>query len=122
MGTATRCRRKTRRHTISGSADAWVELTFPVDGGPKHRLPLTDISVSGLSFAFEAELAGVEAGTDLHDVEVRLGECVVRGELVVMHVTQHSDTRRVCGALFYAAGDTDLIKWRSALSGMGLVD
>jgi len=118
MSTITGCRRKQHRRTLSGSGNAWVEVNYPQPEGKRHQLALIDVSVSGLSFVFESELAGLESGADLHDVLVRLGDCEIRGELVVMHVTPQGSGRWLCGALFYAAGDTDLLKWRSAIAGM----
>ena len=118
MTTTTGCRRKQRRRTTSGSGSAVVEINYPQPEGPRHQLALVDVSVSGLSFVFEDELAGLEAGADLHDVLIRLGDCEIHGELVVMHVTPQGPDRSLCGALFYAAGDTDLLKWRSAIAGM----
>jgi hypothetical protein len=121
MNSTTTCRRKQRRHAAAGPDSAAVEIIYPQPKGRSHRLSLVDISVSGLSFAFEEELPGLESGDALSDVIVRLGNCEIRGELVVMHITSHSETRRVCGALFYAASDTDLLKWRSAIAGMEAV-
>jgi hypothetical protein len=119
--TTTTCRRKQRRHSASGNDSAAVEITYPQPQGRSHRFVLVDISISGLSFAFEDELIGIESGDALSDVVVRLGDCEIHGDLVVMHVTSHAGTHRVCGALFYAASDTDLLKWRSAIAGMEAV-
>jgi hypothetical protein len=121
MTTDTACQRKQRRHDVTGSGNAWVELACPETGGRPHRLPLEDVSISGLSFTFEAELSGIENGASLTDVVVHLGGCNVRGEIVVMHVTPHSETRSLCGALFYAGSDGDLLKWKSAIAGMSVV-
>jgi hypothetical protein len=118
MSTITGCRRKQRRQTTSGSGSAWIEFKYPQPEGRPHRLELVDVSVSGLSFVFDDELDGLETGDDLHDVLIRFGECEIRGELVVMHVTPKGHERCLCGALFYAAGDNDLLKWRSAIAGM----
>lgn len=118
MTTTTGCRRKQRRRPAAGSGTACVEIQYPQPGGRQHELALVDVSVSGLSFSFEEEFPGLESGTDLSDVVVRLGDCEIRGELVVMHVTARGDDRWLCGALFYAATDTDLLKWRSAIAGM----
>lgn len=118
MSTITGCRRKQRRRTTSGSGNAWVEITCPQPEGRLHTLPLLDVSVSGLSFMFEEPLPGLESGASLNNVLVRLGDCEIRGELVVMHLTPQGPGRWACGALFYAASDTDLLKWRAAIAGM----
>jgi len=118
MTTITGCRRKQRRQTTSGSGSAYIEIALPQPEGRTHQFPLVDVSVSGLSFGFEEPLPGLESGADLCNVLVRLGDCEIRGELVVMHVTSQGQNRRICGALFYAATDTDLLKWRAAIAGM----
>ena len=119
MTTTTGCRRQQRRRATSGSDSTCVEIKFPQPEGRKYELALVDVSVSGLSFALEDELPGLESGTDLADVVVRMGgDCEIHGELVVMHVTPRGSGRWLCGALFFAATDTDLIKWRSAIAGV----
>ena len=118
MATITGCRRKQHRRTTSGSESACIEIKYPQPEGRQHQLALVDVSISGLSFSFEDQLPGLESGTDLHDVLIRMGDCEIRGELVVMHVTPQGPDNWLCGALFYAAGDTDLLKWRSAIAGM----
>ena len=118
MTTAQACRRKARRHPAKGSEEACVELSTPNRTGERCRLPLTDISISGLSFIIGDELPGIENGSDLSNAVIYLGACEIHGDLVVMHLTPQTDTRTICGALFYAASDEDLLKLRSAVSGM----
>jgi len=118
MTTASACRRKTRRRPARGSQEAFVEWAPPGRVGELRRLPLIDISVSGLSFALGDELPGIENGSNLSNAVIRLGECEIHGDLVVMHLTAQTDTRTICGALFYAASDQDLLKLRSAVAGM----
>jgi len=118
MTVAQANRRKTTRHSAKASDAAYVELTWPEHSGERRRLVLMDISISGLSFAIGDELPGIEAGASLPDAVIHLGECEIHGELVVMHLTPQTETRTICGALFYAAGDQDLIKLRSAVAGM----
>lgn len=114
------CRRKVRRHSTTGTVEACVEVTYPDSDARNVRLPLVDISISGLSFVMTEELPAIENGTNLPEVVVRLGECEIQGELVVMHTTPHDD-RTICGALFYAETDDDLMKLRSAIAGMEAV-
>jgi hypothetical protein len=118
MATTTTCRRTQRRHTAAGTHSAAIEVSYPQPEGKRFLLPLVDLSVSGLSFVFEDELAGIESGTALSDIRIHLGDCEIQGDLVVMHVTERSATQWTCGALFYAASDTDLLKWRSAIAGI----
>ena len=121
MTIVTTCRRKQRRHATLGSDQISVELAWPESSSTRHSFPLSDVSISGLSFVFEDELAGIETGASIPGAELRLGEIVIHGDLVVMHVTPQSENRTVCGALFYAATDEDLVKWRAAMAGIEAV-
>ena len=53
---------------------------------------------------------------------IRIGECLIRGDLVVMHLTAESEARQICGALLYPATDTDLVKLKSVIAGMEAVE
>lgn len=119
MSTTAKNRRGQRRYSVSGTDEARVEFVFPAPHGRTFQLPLTNISSSGLSFRFdENDLVGLEEGAALSDAVVRVGACTIRGELLVMHVTPATDSRQVCGALFYPSTDTDLVKLKSLVTGM----
>jgi hypothetical protein len=118
MTTAQACRRKARRHPAKGSEEAYVELALPNRTDERCRLPLLDISISGLSFSIGDELPGIENGSSLLEAVIHIGDCEVHGDLVVMHLTPQTETRTICGALFYAASDQDILKLRSAVAGM----
>jgi hypothetical protein len=118
MTTARACRRKAKRHPAKGSEQAFVELRLPDRNGELHNLPLKDVSISGISFLMADDMPAIENGSSLADTVIHLGDCEIRGDLVVMHVTRQTDTRTVCGALFYASSDEDLLKLRSAVAGM----
>ncbi len=115
MTTKTACRRRQRRFRLSGSGAARLELVYPQPNGADHTLPLLDISPSGLSFALEGRIEGVEAGMTLDGVKMCLSTCVISGDILVIHVTEG---RGVCGALFYPATDDDLLKLRSAVAAL----
>jgi hypothetical protein len=120
MTTMTKNRRHQRRHTVSPENVARVEFDYPTPNGKQYRLPLVNISASGLSFMIDAgdELAGLEEGAGLPDAVISLGECRISGEMLVMHMTAGPDSRYLCGALFYPATDTDLVKLKSVIAGM----
>ena len=84
-------------------------------------MPLTDISVSGLSFRLTDELPEMEGGTTLSSAVIRLGRCEIHGDLLVMHVTGVGSDETVAGALFYPAKDADLLKLKSAIAGIEAV-
>ena len=118
MATTTRCRRATRRYSIPENGTAQVEFDHPAPHGCHYSFPVIDISVSGLSFACSEEISGLESGENLPAVTVRIGGCEMHGEILVMHMTSRSSTSRVVGALFYPAQDADLVKWKSLLAGI----
>jgi hypothetical protein len=120
MSTTTKSRRRQVRHEVAPGRTAWVEFEHPAPHGRHHRLALTNLSSSGVSFAFgaEAELSGLDPGTGIPGVLVRVGDCMIYGDLLVMHVTPRSGTENVCGALFYPKSDGDLVKLKGVVAGM----
>jgi hypothetical protein len=114
--TRTSCRRRHVRFRVPIDREATVEFQHRGRGG---KLPLYDIGGSGLSFlGLPCELPAVEEGTRIRAASIRIGDCTIGGELVIMHVTQRDDSRLLCGALFYPASDTDLRMLKSLIAGM----
>ena len=120
MSAVTKTRRGQRRHPINRSELARVGFAYPGPNGRCYELDVTNISSSGVSFSLERtdELTRLEEGTSLSEVVIRVGDCSIHGEMVVMHVTGDADSRRVCGALFYPATDTDLVQLKGVIAGM----
>ena len=120
MSTTTKNRRALTRYSVLGGQRARVEFVYPAPNGESYNLPLANLSASGLSFGVREGDSSValEEGASLPDAVIRIGECVIEGELLVMHVTTGPDSEYVCGALFYPATDTDLVKLKSAVAGM----
>jgi hypothetical protein len=112
----TQCRRRHTRFQIPVDVEASVEFQHRGRGG---SLPLYDIGGSGLSFlGLPCEIPAVEEGTRIRSAVIRVGDCTIGGELVIMHVTPRDDARLLCGALFYPASDTDLRMFKSLIAGM----
>ena len=120
MSAVTKSRRRQHRYRISRDKLARVEFAHPGPNGRRYGLDVTNISSSGVSFRVEEtdELTSLEEGTSLSEVVIRVGHCMIRGEMLVMHVTGDTDSRRVCGALFYPATDTDLVQLKGVIAGM----
>jgi len=120
MSTTTKNRRAQTRYSVLADDRARIEFVYPTPNGKTYSMPLANLSASGLSFGLsEGDTAvALEEGVTLPDAVIRIGDCKIRGELLVMHVTTGSDSRYVCGALFYPATDTDLVKLKSAVAGM----
>ncbi len=120
MSTVTGSRRRQRRYSVQDDRVARVEFAHPAPNGPQFRLSITNISSSGVSFSFDAndELIGLEEGTSISDAAIRVRNCMIRGELLVMHVTPQQGSRKICGALFYPASDNDLVQYKGVIAGM----
>ena len=120
MSVRTASRRRQRRYPVSLDKAAAVEFEYPCPNGRSYRLQLLNLSVSGLSFALENhdDLALLDAGTTISDGTVHIGDCKIRGDLVLMHLTPDKFSRGICGALFYPASDTDLVQYRGVVAGM----
>lgn len=118
MTSRTACRRQTRRYSLVGNKKAWIELDFPSPTGRRYRFSLLDVSISGFSFHVAEPLDGLEEGTKLAPVKLTLGDCEIRGELLVMHVTSEPESGIVCGALFYPANDEELLKLKGVIAGI----
>ena len=110
MSPATKTRRRQHRYPIQRGKLARVEFTHPSPNGRRYDLDVTNVSSSGVSFSIENadELTGLEEGTSLAEVVVRIGDCMIRGEMLVMHVTEDTGSRRICGALFYPATNLEI--------------
>ena len=123
MPTTTKSRRSQTRYSVLADDRARVEFVYPAPNGATYSMPLTNLSASGLSFGLREGDTSValEEGASLPDAVIRIGNCAIKGELLVMHVTTGPDSRYVCGALFYPATDTDLVKLKSAVAGMEVV-
>jgi hypothetical protein len=52
------------------------------------------------------------------EVAIKLGETEIRGDMLIIHLNSE---RGVSGALFYPSSDIDLIKLRSAVAALEVV-
>lgn len=122
MPTKIATRRRQRRYIIALGKGASVEFEYPRPQGRVWRLPLVDISASGVSFsAPQGELPPVDTGASLAQALIRIADCTIEGDLVVMHISRWPHEDPVCGALFYPATDGDLLKLKALIAGMDAV-
>ena len=105
-------RRLERRHPLPTDAGAVLQFRYPSPHGEDIEARLRDISLSGLSMALPDALEGIQTGDIVKGIEARVAKKSFRGDLLVMHVTQLSQTGPICGGLFYPEGDEDLITIR----------
>jgi len=117
MTTRTATRRKQPRYAVR-DGQAILRVARPEGQGGALALPIVDLSAAGISFAVEpGALAGLEPGARLEGVTVRVGDCEIRGELLVMHLTPGAPSRLICGALLYPRTDGDLVRLKRVLAG-----
>lgn len=105
-------RRLERRHPLPTDAGAVLQFRYPPPYGQEIEAQIRDISLSGLSIALPEALEGIQTGDIVKGIEARVARKSFRGDLLVMHVTQLSSARPICGGLFYPEGDEDLITIR----------
>jgi len=120
MSSITKSRRRQHRYFVSRDKTACVEFEHPMPNGRHFRLPIYNFSASGVSFYLDDEnnLSELDAGTDLAKATVRVGDCMIQGDLVIMHMTPGEGSRLICGALLYPTTDNDLVKLKSVIAGM----
>ena len=116
MSSTVAHRRRDRRLGVSRAYAAYIEFDYPQPHGHRWRLTLLDISVAGLSFALAEDLDGIEVGSTISNVAVRVEDHEFRGDLVVMRVTPVAELPTVCGALIYPATEEELEKLKNAIA------
>lgn len=118
MTTQTTCRRDSQRHSLGRSLRAWIELEDPAPTGRHLRFPLFDLSTCGFSFRTSERLPWLEPGARFDPVTLWIGECGIRGDILIMHVTPNSESGIVSGVLFYPANDDELLKLKGVVAGI----
>ena len=120
MSTATKSRRRQPRYSVSRPKEVCVEFEHPSPNGRHFRLPVVNLSSSGISFLVGAQddFPEPEEGSTIPRAVVRVGECMINGDMLIMHTTPGSGSGYVCGALLYPNSDDDLVKLKSVIAGM----
>jgi hypothetical protein len=119
VATRADTRRRHARHAVAPESGATVEVELLPGVGGRTTFSLVDLSHSGVSFRCEGPaLAVLDTGSRLGCAIVRIGECELRGDLVVMHLTPEGLAGALCGALFYPESDAELVKLKSVIAGM----
>jgi len=105
------------RYRIPPLLEAFVEFRYPNPDGRLLSMPLTDLSVAGLSFAADSELPLIVRGARVEGVVVLLGDIRMEGKLLIMHSTP-GGPRVTYGAVFYPATEEDQRKLSEIISGL----
>lgn len=106
------CRRTHPRFPLEPERAARVEFEFPKPGCGWSDMPLRDVSQAGLSFVLTHELPGLTVGDCIAQVQVHVDGRLIRGDLLVMHLSPNASAGAVCGALFYPVEDADVLSMR----------
>ena len=110
------CRRKNPRFPLSPALQGTIEFGFPDRDGARCTMALLDLSRGGISFVLRHELPGLEVGESIDGARLSLGERVVNGDFLVMHLTPDATEGAVCGALFFPSEDADILTLRAVLA------
>lgn len=104
-GNTVGCNRRAARYHLPHSEAAWIDLRAP--DGSQWKLPLLEISATGLAFGAEPGFPELPRGTDLPGVELQVGRASIRGDLRLEHRTSGISTGTVCGASFRPGTEAD---------------
>ena len=111
------CRRRQPRYRLGPHSGTVVEFRFPEgEGGRNVRLPVADLSASGLGFLLDGSLPGIDLGTGIKGVTLCHRERRIAMDLLVLHITQDFAADPVCGCLIYPASETDLKQFKDLLA------
>jgi len=119
MGTQIRAIQRDRRYQVLRPEKAFIEFSH---GRRDWRVDLNDVSVAGLSFSTDGDIPGVDAGARLESVELHVGDCHIRGAVIVRHVTAYDDGTTHFGGVFYPAEEDDLLKLNGVLGGIDTIE
>lgn len=108
-------RQRDRRFPLFRPQKASVEFDFD---GRVWRLPLVDVSVTGLSFVTDEEVPGLRTGVRIESAVLRVADCEIRGNVAIRHVTPHPDWTTLYGGIFYPAEESDLHRLSGLLAGI----
>jgi hypothetical protein len=118
INTGVKCRRRHKRFVVPKDAGARVNFDFPRAGDHPCSMALRDISAGGLCFVLEHDLPGLDVGQVIDQSEVLGFGQSIRGELFLMHLTPAATKGAVCGALFFPAGDRNILAWQALVAGL----
>lgn len=114
-------RRRQARLTFPHEAEARLVFGYPFPGAHRCVMPLRDISPGGLAFTLNLDLPGLDIGQSIERCELIVGERVVRGDLLVMHLTPGPFTGATCGSLFYPTEDEDIARYQELVASIAPV-
>lgn len=108
-------RRDVRHRIRRGSAS--VELPHPRVPGTRVTGRLYVLSVAGFAFELEADPEAFRPGELIPRVDLRVGDCLLQGELAVRDVRDVGGGRIEVGCLFYPTAH-DEERWSALIAGI----
>ena len=118
MENAISTRRDTRYQLRAGTSS--IEFPGHLSKTLGSSAVLTRISVSGLGFETDASTA-LETGALLEGVTIRVGDCMLKGDLVVRSIEPAGDPAVEVGCLFYPTGRGDGDRLMALIAGIEAV-
>ena len=94
-----------------------VRFADPREGGKITIGRLTTVSASGLAFVVEGEATQFPTTTLVDSITLRIGTCMITGEVVVRNTRRAGKGKVEVGCLFYPAVD-DEERWMTLLAGI----
>jgi hypothetical protein len=108
--------RRDPRHALRPGT-YFVEFPRPLSETQDARVSLTHISVAGLAFQL-AGMPGLETGSTVKGVTVRIGDCRLEGDVVVQYVDSAKAPAVEVGCLFYPAGRDNADRLMALIAGI----
>ena len=113
--------RRDRRHVLRPGAGV-VEIPRTASTTAPLSAALTKISAAGVAFVLETPVAGLRAGSSLSGVQLRVGECVLRGDISIRDVRALDGAASEIGGVFLPASREVETRLMALLAGIGAAE
>ena len=98
---------------------SFIDFPDPRKDGMRTTGNVTKTSASGLAFVVDGHVEGFPEGIGIERVGVRIGECMIAGDLTVRSTLQLDPARVEVGCRFCPAAEEE-DRWMALISGIAL--
>lgn len=116
VGQAAQRRRDNRYPVRRGCAR--FELSRQHPGDDLVVFEITEFSNAGIGFELGDTSMKIEVGTVLNEVTVRVGSCVMSGNILVRNVRTGESGNKMAGALFYPSSTQCQVRLMAMVAGL----